>query len=318
MRDAGLLHGPAVGRQRRQHLQERVDGVGGRHRLLGHLDGGRLGRRDRAGAGQVEDAGVVAAPGHRPAHGQHEGGGQGPGQPLVAEVLVEADQGVALQQEVLEPRAVGLHRGVVAVVGHRSRHVADPPAQQVEPPAEVDVLVEHEVPVVEPADRLVVLGPDEHRRPGGEQHVLGGVVLAGVRPLALPLVAHAVPGEGPVDVVDVVAVPVEDLAGHRGHVGLPLEHLDRGRDPVAGRAGVVVDEGEDLPRRLRRRRGCSRRRSRRWWATRRGSRRAPPSRMRAALPSPEALSTTISCSRSAGQSTSANDRRQVMVSSAPR
>ena len=140
----------------------------------------------------------------------------------------------------------------MAVVGHRSRHVADPPAQQVEAPAEVDVLVEHEVPVVEPAKRLEVLGPDEHRRPGGEQHVLAGVVLTGVRPLALPLVAHAVPGEGPVDVVDVVAVPVEDLAGHRRHVGLLLEDLDRGGDPVPGRAGVVVDEGEDLPRRLRR------------------------------------------------------------------
>ncbi len=36
------------------------------------------------------------------------------------------------------------------------------------------------------------------------------------------------------------------------------------------------------------------------------------------LPSPESLSTTMSSSRSAGQSTSANAVRQVMVSEAPR
>ena len=42
------------------------------------------------------------------------------------------------------------------------------------------------------------------------------------------------------------------------------------------------------------------------------------SRMRCALPSPEALSTTTSSSCSAGHSTPSNERRQVMVSSAPR
>ena len=45
-----------------------------------------------------------------------------------------------------------VHRRVVPVEGERAGHVADPVAEQVEPPAEVDVLVEHEEALVEAAD----------------------------------------------------------------------------------------------------------------------------------------------------------------------
>ena len=90
---------------------------------------------------------------------------------------------------------------------------AEPVAEEVEPPAQVDVVVEHEEVVVEAAQRVEDVGADEHRGAGAEQHVLldvpgPAVLLAGVR-----LVTHPVPGDGSVDEVDLLALPVEDLAG---------------------------------------------------------------------------------------------------------
>src|SRR6185312_7368222 len=82
-------------------------------------------------------------------------GGQYPKQQVFTEVLVKAHQGVALEQVGLAVLAELLDRGVVLVVRDRGRHVAHPVPEQVETPAEVDVLVKHEEPLVETADLAV-------------------------------------------------------------------------------------------------------------------------------------------------------------------
>jgi hypothetical protein len=67
------------------------------------------------------------------------------------------------------------------------------------------------------------------------------VGLAGVR-----LVAHAVPGDGRVDVVDAVALPVEHLAGDGANVASGRERVDGSLDPVRVRLRVVVEERDEL------------------------------------------------------------------------
>ena len=202
---------------------------------------------------------------------EHERGRQHPREVLVVVVLEDREERVALEQVVLAPGAVARSStrgagGTTSDVGH----VPHPVAEQPEPPAEVDVLEEHEVALVEPADPL------EHARsastiaaPGREQHV-GAPCRASTSSGAPTCSLKPVPVERQrgVDEVDGLALPVEHLAGHardRG-VGVAARRPRRASQPRVG-PGVVVEERDVLAGRLARRRGCSRRRSR-------GSRRA--------------------------------------------
>ena len=164
------------------------------------------------------------------------------------------------------------------------------------------------------------LGPDEHRRAGAEQDVLAATSNSPESGLLdLALVAHAEPGQRAVDVVDRLAVPVEHLAGDRADVRRPARapRRRRGSSRGSGRASLLR-KATYSPRGVRDAEvaaageaACSSPAS----TTTRVRRRA--ARIRSTLPSPESLSTTMSSSRSAGQSTSANDRRQVIVSWRP-
>jgi len=58
-------------------------------------------------------------------------------------------------------------------------------AEEVQAPAQVDVLVEHEETLIEATDGTEHSGLHEHRGPGAEQHVLGQVVVRGVDMLGL-------------------------------------------------------------------------------------------------------------------------------------
>ena len=102
--------------------------------------------------------------------------GQDRAEVVVVVVLVDREQGVPLEQVVLAPCAESGRRRVVAVVRDRARDVADPVAEEPEPPTEVDVLEEHEVALVEAADPPEDLGPDDHRGTGREQNVAGRVL----------------------------------------------------------------------------------------------------------------------------------------------
>ena len=130
--------------------------------------------------------------------------------------------------------------------GQRLGLEPEPVAEQVESPAEVHVVVEHEEVVVEPAEFLEDVGLDEHGRTRAEEHVLLVIPGAAVLLTRVRLVAHAVPGHGRVEVVDVHAVPVKDLAGYGADVGAGREGVDGFLDPVRMRLRVVVEEGDEL------------------------------------------------------------------------
>ena len=132
---------------------------------------------------EVERVGVVAAAG-QPRAGRRaaSAAGSDPAEVVVVVVLVDREQRVALEQELLAPVAERSDRRVVAVEHERRGHVAHAVAEQLEPPAEVDVLEEHEVALVEPADRA---GTTSARTtiaaPDGEQDVGLAVVARGRR-----------------------------------------------------------------------------------------------------------------------------------------
>src|SRR5690606_30128242 len=101
--------------------------------------------------------------------------------------------------------------------------VAKAAPSEVEAPAKVDVLIEHEEALVEAAECLEIAPAHEHGRARAEQHVFllhaeraGG--LADER-----LVALAEPREPRVDEVDELAVPVEHAAGYGADGGVALE-----------------------------------------------------------------------------------------------
>ncbi len=241
--DARALHLLPRLRHRREVLDELVDGEDARHRRLRdrHLQRGVV-----AGLADVERGRVELAAGDRAAHGEEERPGEHRLEGLVVEVLVERVEGVPLEEVLLAEGAELVHRRVVLVVRERLRLEAEPVAQEVQAPAEVHVVVEHEVAVVEAAQLLEHLRPDEHRGAGAEEDVLllvpaAAVALAGVR-----LVAHAVPGDGAVDEVDLLALPVEHLARDGADVAPGVEGGHRLRDPRGVRLGVVVEEGDVL------------------------------------------------------------------------
>ena len=173
-----------------------------RRRRPRRLGDGRVGSLSSPGTPQVELGGVELAPGDRATDGQRQRGREGAAQRLVVEVLVHRVEGVALEQVHLSEVAVVLHRGVVLVVRQGRRLVADAPPEQVEPPAEVDVLVEHEDALVEAADLLEDLGPDEQGGAGAEEDVPRPRRGSPSSGSVVRLVAHAEPGDGGVDEVD--------------------------------------------------------------------------------------------------------------------
>ena len=126
----------------------------------------------------------------------------------------------------------------------RCRDVANPVAQDVEPPTEVDILVEHEHPLVEATDLAEDLAADHHRGARREHHIGGGLAAAVVRRSGHGLVTHPEPGQRRVHVVDVHAVPVEDLAGDATDRAIVFQRADGGPQPIDVGAGVVVDERE--------------------------------------------------------------------------
>jgi hypothetical protein len=244
----GLFDRAGLG-QAGQQLDELVDRQHPGEQGAWHAHLGRL--RTTGPPGDLQLGRVDVGARGRPAHRQRQCRRQDFRQRLVREVLVQAGQGVAFQQVQLAGLILAVHIGhrcVVAVIGDRGRLVADPPAAQVQPPAEVHVLVEHEETFVEPGEPGEDLGADEHRRPGREQHVARDKVI--LRPqlreraAGVPLVAHTEPGEAGIDEVDGGAVPVQYLAGHRGHRRIGAQYRDRGAHPVPVRPGIVVQQRE--------------------------------------------------------------------------
>ena len=246
--NAGALHTFPGGTHLRQELDELVDREDAGHRGLRH---GHQRITVVAGDPQIERSRVEFAAADGPAHGQQESPGEHSCQGFVVEVLVQRVQGVALEQVLLAEVAELVHRRVMLVEGQGFGLEPEPVAEKVEPPAQVDVIVEHEVVVVEPAEFFEDVGSDEHGRTRAEEHVLllipsPAVFFAGVR-----LVAHAVPGHGRVEVVDVHTVPVKNLAGDSADVGTGREGVDGFLDPVGVGLRVVVKERYKFPGGLR-------------------------------------------------------------------
>ena len=240
----------APGLQERGELVDEVvdrESAGQRHLL-------DLDRADVVASGrtlQVQQRSVRTRACERPADRQGHRCGQSHRERLVVVVLVHREQRVPLEQVALTEVAELLHRHVVAVVGDGSWLVANLVPEQVEAPAEVHVFVEHEKPLVEPADLAVDVGAHEHGGARAEEHILGNVVLRPVGLLDLTLVAHAEPGHRAVDVVDQATVPVEHLARDRPDPWVGCERLHRGSDPLRVRPRVVVEQGDELARRVR-------------------------------------------------------------------
>ena len=138
----------------------------------------------------------------------------------------------------------------MAVVRDGAGLVPDPVTQEVQPPSEIDVLVEHEEPLVEPAHLAEELRPHEHRGARAEEDVLRRLVRAVVRALGLALVAHPEPRQRPVDVVDELPVPVEHLARDAGDRAITRQRLDRRGHPLRPRPGIVVEERDVLAGRV--------------------------------------------------------------------
>ncbi len=235
---------------------------------------------------------------------------------VVVVVLVDRVQRVARQQIALEPRAVTLHRGVMSVVGERCRDVTDLVAAQPQPPAEVDVLEEHEVALVESTDRAVEIGAHDHGRSGGEQDIGlflegTGVGLAGVVLVRLTVEAH--PDRR---VVEVRAVPVEHLARHAPDRRLRLEDVNSRADPVPMGPRVRVQQARCSRRWRERRRDCSPPAKPTFVADSTSAMSGAPARRMSTLPSPDALSTTMISSCSMGQSRPRRPSTAVSVCSA--
>ena len=246
---ASTLQCPPRRQKAGQSFDEGVDGVSRRHCLLG--DRQRLTTAIVGRGLEVEHGRVVPAVDPPPPDGEGEGAGQGRREVVVVVVLEDRVQSVALEKELLSPDAVAGHAGVVPVIDDRPRQKSGPMAEQPQPPAEVHVLEEHEVALVEAAQGPEDVGAHEHGRARGEQHVLLDVVVAGVPFLRMKLEAVPVEGESGIDEVDGGALPVQDLGGHARDGAVRLHPRDGGPDPGRIGPGVVVEEGHVLaPRRV--------------------------------------------------------------------
>src|SRR5207244_13365519 len=81
-------------------------------------------------------------------------------------------------------------------------------------------------------------------RPGREEHVSFDVEARRVGFFGVQLEAVPVKGEGGIDEVDRLALPVDDLAGDTRDRAVGFERLDGGPDPARMGSGVVAQEGE--------------------------------------------------------------------------
>jgi hypothetical protein len=176
-----------------------------------------------------------------PQHAEDDGGREDPRELLVGVVLVDRREGVALQQVGLAGEPEALHRAVVAVIDPRRRHVAHAVPQHLQAPAEVDVLEEREVAVVEPADVEEGARAHDHRPAGGEQRVPVATV-AGVVELDPAREAVAVEGHLPARVVHGHAVLAQDLAGDAGDGRFALQLVHGGPQPGGVGCCVVVEQ----------------------------------------------------------------------------
>ena len=111
---AGRLYGTAGLRELGEELDEGIDGEGRRNRLLRDVESAVLGARHRMG--KVEGMGLVAAADHCPLDGEKHCRGEHPREVLVVVVLVDREEGIALEEVVLAPRAEPRHARVVPVV----------------------------------------------------------------------------------------------------------------------------------------------------------------------------------------------------------
>jgi hypothetical protein len=171
--------------------------------------------------------------------------GQHTPQRLVAVILVNHRQRVALEQP--QPLREGdPHVGAVqAMVGNRGRRQHGAVAAQRHAPPEIDVLEVGEEIEIEAAGLDVGVARNQHRSAAGEEQRPFLIVASADRraEVALP----GVPDEGhdARDEVDPLAVPVEDARGDA--LGLvPLRRRDQLGDPVRVDARVVVQQGDEM------------------------------------------------------------------------
>ena len=133
----------------------------------------------------------------------------------------------------------------MAVIHYGVRRVSDPVPGKPEAPTEVDVFVEEEVIVVEPADLPVGVPPDDHRPAAGEQDVA-------LRRIDRPRFAvaglNAEPGQGRATAheVDGLPVPAHDPAAGAGNIRRGGHRPHQRLEPLRVRPGVVVEEGDQL------------------------------------------------------------------------
>ena len=171
------------------------------------------------GLTQVERCRIDGASGDIAPHGEHHGGRQSLVDSILADVLVQGVERVSLEKVGLLVGTEAFHRCVVLVIRQGSRLIDEPPSQQVQTPSEVDVLEEHEIPLVEALEGVEHRSAHEHRRSSSEKHVVSDIRLRGHRLGSERLVTHAIPGHGRADIVNELAVPVEHLARDRSDPG---------------------------------------------------------------------------------------------------
>ena len=229
--------------QTREVFGELVDGIHRRDSLLGHLDGRFT---VTARFAKVEGGGVKAAPGNTSTYGKGDRRRKRLLERFFVQVLVERVKRIALEEISLFVRPELGHRGMMFVERERLGHIGEAPTAQVESPSEVDVLEEHEVSLVEAAERVVNGATHEHRRTRPEENVLGHFRRFGDRLGSEWFVPHAIPGHRGTDEVNELAVPVEHATGDGTDVVGFGKLLDGCLDPRLVRAGIVVQERDEL------------------------------------------------------------------------
>ena len=193
----------------------------------------------------------------RPLGGEQQGGRQDGREVAIVVVLVDGVERIALVEdgEPLVLEAPGTT--VMAVVHDRPGGVAHPIPGQPESPAEIDVLVEEKVVVVEPADLQVRIALDDHRPATGKQDVARRRVDAGGLAITELDPQSGQRGAAP-DEVDRPPVPAEDAAAGAGDVGRLGNRADQLVEPPGIGSRVIVEEGQQVGVELARRQVVSR------------------------------------------------------------
>src|SRR2546423_4318633 len=140
---------------------------------------------------------------------------------------------------------------MVAVGHRRAWRVPHVVAEDIQPPAKVDILEEGEVVVVESAHLKIELAADQHGAAAGEQYRARFVEVR----LPLPMVElEAVSFEVHTasDEIDGGTVPVEDARADTGDLRLAFERLEHLIQPGGLHSHVVVEEADPITGRNRR------------------------------------------------------------------